>query len=369
MVYLDNAATSFPKPGVVYKAVQECIKTYCGNPGRSLHRLARRAGEEIFEARAAIARFFGSEHPERVVFTQNATHALNLAIKTAIPKNSGVLISDVEHNAVYRPLKAEEERRGLSVMRFSSDGDVEKNLKAGLTARTRAVVSTIRSNVTGARIPLALLSDFARREGLLLIIDGSQSAGHEKIDLSKTPCDVFCAPGHKGLFGIQGSGFALFRDDIPRESFIEGGSGSESRSVGMPRNLPERFEAGTLPTPSIVALRRGIEWIERYGIDRIEKELERLTEEAKYALNEIDRIVFLQGEGGILSFRIKDEDPARTAERLDRLGICVRSGLHCAPLAHEKFGTVETGTVRVSFSALNRERDIARLADALKGGK
>lgn len=366
MVYLDNAATGFPKPREVTAAVGECIKKYCGNPGRSMHRLARIAGEEVYAAREAVSRFFGADDPEEVVFTLNATYALNTAIKTTIPDGGEVLISDLEHNAVYRPLKAEERRRGIKIRTFDTDGNIETNIRAALTADTCALVSTLRSNVTGKEIPLAVLSKIAREKGLILIADASQSAGHDRIDLAKTPCDILCAPGHKGLLGIQGCGFAVFHDKRRRDSFIEGGSGSASASPDMPDLLPERFEAGTLPTPAIVALRHGIEWIERYGIDHVHDRLQRLTKYAKESISQISEVSYCKGDGGILSFRIRGEDPSLTAERLDRAGICVRSGLHCAPLAHRKEGTLEGGTVRIGFSVFSCEKDVDRLLHVIR---
>ncbi len=365
MIYLDNAATSFPKPPEVLYAVNRYIKRYCGNPGRSSHRLAVRAAEEVYLARERVASLLGIDSPERVVFTQNATHALNLAIKTTLCESCHVLVSDLEHNSVIRPLEKLKRTLGTEYSLFSLEGDLYANLSSSLKNNTKAVICTLASNVTGKRADISALSRFCTEKRLKLILDASQLIGHEEINLSKTPCSILCAPGHKALFGLQGSGFAVFCDGECGDSLMEGGSGADSRSVEMPTLLPERHEAGTLATPSIVALSYGIKHIHERGLGDISKHLHFLTDTAANALRDMRGIRLLAAENGILLF-VKESVPSSVvAELLDREGVCVRSGLHCAPSAHRLLGTLESGAVRASLSALNTADEVRKFTDAV----
>ena len=366
MRYFDNAATTFPKPNCVYDSTIECIKNYCGNPGRSSHRLSLRCEEEIYRAREAIARLLNIDNPEYVIFTQNATYALNLAIKTVVPKGSHVIISDIEHNSVVRPLFALSKTSGVEYSVFSSSGDVKAEIKSLKRKNTVAVICNLLSNVNGREIDMGAVSEACRDEGILFITDASQKIGHKKIDLTATPCDILCAPGHKALFGLQGVGFCVLCDGKIRESFIEGGSGNSSMNPEMPEYLPERYEAGTLPTPSIVALRSGIDFINKVGIENIEKHINFLTDTVKERLSELKRVSFLSGKNGVVSFNIKNISSVETAALLDRCGICTRGGFHCSPGTHKILGTDKFGSVRVSFSYLNKAHEIESLFSALK---
>ena len=365
MIYLDNAATSFPKPRSVIAEVNKYIRRDCGNPGRSGHRLAARAAEAVYLAREEIADFFGTKNPEHVIFTSNATHALNLAIKSQITPFCHVLCSDMEHNSVIRPLERLRRDIGVEYSSFSLEDDLYANLTEAVRDNTEAIVCTLASNVTGKKADIQALSRFARERGLKLILDASQLAGHEKIDLAKTPCTALCAPGHKGLFGLQGSGFVIFDKDYDTDGLMEGGSGFDSVSTDMPRILPERYEAGTLATPPIVSLATGVRFIRSVGIDNISSRLCTLTDSALNALRDIAKVRVLGAEGGIVCFNVANIPSSRVEAELDRLGICVRSGLHCAPSAHRLLGTLDGGAVRVSFSYFNRETDVNRLTDAI----
>ena len=358
MVYLDNAATTFPKPKCVIDEVKKCISEYCGNPGRSGHRLSLEASERIYEAREAIACHLGFPKPERIVFTHNATYALNFAIWAKIPRNSHILCSDIEHNAVIRPLNLLKSYGFADYSQFSTDGDIEENIKAALTPKTKAIISTLCSNVTGKKIQLSTLSTVAKRHNLILIIDGSQSAGHEKIDLNKTPCDCFCAPGHKGLFGIQGSGFIIFGSQEQPKPIITGGSGSNSKSPFMPNALPESHEAGTLSTPAIASLLRGVELIDKIGVDEISAKEKLLCDKIKSGLSVIKGIKLYETDGNIVLFNAENIAEYTFTAKLDEAGICVRGGFHCAPSAHIKLGTEKNGAVRVSVSYLNTLTDV-----------
>lgn len=368
MIYLDNAATTFPKPREVIHELNECVWRYCGNPGRGSHKLSLMASEKIYEAREEIAKLLSVKNEECVVFTTNATYALNLALKTSINDGAHVIISDIEHNSVTRPLCALQKSRGIRISAFNSDAeDLKAEIERHITQSTTYIVSTLTSNVTGKEIPLSILSDVKKTHGIKLIVDASQLIGHKRINLSKTPCDILCAPGHKGLFGIQGVGLAIFLDGEQRQSFIEGGSGNDSRSQEMPELLPERFEAGTLPTPSIATLCRGVQFIKDYGIDAAEQKITRLSHLI------CERILALKGavllseyENGVIPFNIGNVPSSVVSSMLDKRGVCTRGGLHCAPSVHKKLGTLDGGAVRVSVSLLNTKKDADGLYKALK---
>ena len=366
MIYLDNAATTFPKPRCVLEEMDFCLEKYCGNPGRSSHTLSLKSSEAIFEAREKIAKMLGVDTPEQIVFTYNATYALNLAIKTIITEKCHILTSDFEHNSVIRPLEALKKRIGIEYSIFSTDGDLVASLNNVLRNDTRAIVCSIASNVTGDILPLKSLSDFARDNSLFLIIDASQAVGHTRIDLKETPCDALCAPGHKGLFGIQGSGFAYFKEKKRRESFIEGGSGNDSASISMPILLPEGYEGGTLSTPAIVSLRAGVDYVESISVEEISTKLSLMTNVTYDRLSSIKNIKIYKRGCGLISFNIGTIPSSIVASQLDKKGIYVRGGLHCAPSIHKKLGTIQQGAVRVSFSYLNDINDIDSLYLAVK---
>jgi selenocysteine lyase/cysteine desulfurase len=367
MIYLDNSATSFPKPSCVIRELNNCVRKYCGNPGRSSHLLSLRSSEAIYEAREKIASLLSVEAPEGVVFTYNATYALNLAIKSFITEKCHILTSDFEHNSVIRPLQSLAQRLGIEYSSFSTRGDIESNIKAALRPDTAGIVTSIASNLTGETVSLKVLSDIARERDIFLIIDASQAVGHIDIDLGKTPCDVLCAPGHKALFGIQGSGFAYFKDKERRDSFIEGGSGSDSISLEMPRLLPEAYEAGTLATPAIVSLSCGVGYIREIGIDSIRERLDLLCEQMRGRLATHKEIILYESGLGILPFNIRGLPSSLVTDRLNDLGICSRGGLHCSPAAHRRLGTLEGGAVRLSFSYLNNIGQVDKAYSAIKG--
>ena len=366
MIYLDNAATTFPKPKCVIEATTKCIKEYCGNPGRSSHRLSLKTSEKIYEARERISDFLGISNPESVVFTQNATHALNLAIKTTVTPNSHVLISDIEHNSVLRPVHSLKNKIGVEYSVFESKGNLEENISSKITPKTKYIISSLASNVIGREIHLMELSEIAKKYGLSLITDASQLIGHKKINLTDTPCDVLCAPAHKALFGIQGAGFCVFMDKLKRDTIFEGGSGNDSKNLMMPEFLPERFEAGTLSSPAIISLLSGIEFINRVGIDEIEEKIFFLTEKYADVINSIKNAILYEYGNGVISFNILNTPAENISKELDKYGICTRSGLHCSPLAHKTVGTLNIGTVRISLSYLNAKKEIDEFYKRLK---
>ena len=365
-LYFDNAATSFPKPPCVMQELMNCVSSYLGNPGRSSHKLSLRAAEEIYSVREEIASLIGVTTPESIVFTYNATHALNLAIKSFATDNCHVLTSDFEHNSVIRPLERVKETHGVYYSIFNTTGNILSNIEEQRKHNTKGIICSIASNVTGDNIPLKFLSKYAKDNGLFLIIDASQAIGHVEINLNETPCDALCAPGHKSLFGIQGCGFAYFKDNVRKNGLIEGGSGSDSASPIMPLLLPEGYEAGTPGTPAIVTLGAGVRYIRDVGINEIGKKLSLLTNRSIEILSSIPNVKLYKSGNGIVSFNIGNISSSYITSELDKYGICARGGLHCAPSIHRKLGTLSQGAVRLSFSCLNDISELELLYKAVK---
>ena len=366
MIYFDNAATTFPKPTSVIKEVNRCLKKYCGNPGRSTHTISLKASEAVYTARELVSNFFHTTSPERVVFTYNATYALNLAIKSYITHDCHVLTSEYEHNAVIRPLEKLKATYNIEYSTVPSESFNLQGIIPYLKSNTIGIIASIASNVAGFTVSLDELSKIAKAYNLFLIIDASQAAGHVDINLTKTPCDVLCAPAHKAMLGIQGCGFAIFADGNRKDSFIEGGSGSDSINKFMPSLLPEGYEAGTLATPSIVSLGCGIRFINDIGLENMQFKLNSLVAEAYNILSSFSEIEIYPIGNSLLSFNYDDIPSDVISYELDRMGICTRAGLHCAPLAHEKLGTLSKGTVRLSFSHFNKKCELVKLYKALK---
>ncbi len=369
MIYFDNAATSYPKPPSVLAALTESLSRYGGNPGRGSHALALSAAEAIYRTREEIADFLHAPAPENLIFCQNATMAINLALKTRARRGDHILISDREHNAVLRPVDRLH-REGLCRYDiFQAAGDVLKNIAAACRPSTRILLCTHVSNVTGKQLPVAEIGAFCRRRGIYFILDASQSVGHLPIDLGTLPCDAFCAPGHKGLYGMMGAGFLILRSPQGLSEYIEGGSGVNSLSPHMPKELPERYEAGTLPTPAILSIGAGIRTLREVGVEAIEAHETRLRSLLVEGLSAFPTVTVYepQNRGGVLSFADREKDPEQIGASLDEAGICVRCGFHCAPLAHRALGTeARGGTVRLSLGMYNTEGEVESFLRALR---
>ena len=365
MIYFDNAATTNIKPKCVYKGISYAMKHLCANPGRSSHRSALFSSEAVYDSRERVARLFNAA-PDKTVFTYNATYALNMAIKTLVKEKCHLIISDMEHNSVYRVVQRLYRELGVTYSIFDSDNICIESLEGLLQADTKAVITTLSSNVTGKEIDENIISNFAKKHNLQVIFDASQAAGHRRIDLSDLEYYAFCAPGHKALFGIMGAGVAIFNDIKRCGDFLEGGSGVDSLSENMPQYLPEGYEAGTLGVPSVYALGKGCEFVMGTGEEVIEKRLKLLTDLAYDRLSDLKNLKIYGKGSGIISFSVKDIPSFSVAEYLDKRGIAVRGGLHCAPLAHKKLGTIEHGLVRASFSIFNKKCEIDKFYIALK---
>ena len=367
MIYLDNAATSFPKPPSVVREVQRCMTEYCGNPGRGSHKMALAAAEKIFETRSLAARLISAPEEERIVFTMNATYALNMAMTGLIKQGSHILISDLEHNSVLRPAEHLKRTKGVSYDVFSTKGDVCENIRRLIRKNTTAVVCTHASNITNVCLPIEKIGAMLSGTDILFIVDASQSLGGRKIDMERAGIDVLCATGHKGLLGPQGIGFAAFSERAMPSPFVYGGSGARSRELDMPELLPDRLEAGTLPTPAAAGLCEGIKYVLEMGEERIFQRESDIVKRIHKAFENDRRIsIYSEGEGAVLLFNIRGVPSQVTAKLLDREGVCVRPGLHCAPLAHNTLGTPEDGAVRVSAGPLTERWQAEHFNAALR---
>lgn len=371
MIYLDNAATSFPKPEAVYAAAEKAVRELGGNPSRSGHILSGKSGEAIFSCREALAKMFGAR-VENVVFTLNATHALNTAIKGIARHGDHFLISNIEHNAVLRPIASLCERIGCSYDTIDVIGKKDHEIIAQIYQKrrknTRAVVMNHASNLCSVHIPARAIGSFCKKEGIVFILDASQSAGHIPIDIVKDNINILCAPAHKGLFGIMGLGFLISDGKHEISTLIEGGSGYSSADIHMPKELPEHLEAGTLPVPAIASLEAGCSFVNEIGVREIH------MREAFLHSCLCDRLSSLRGvriyeperRGSCLLFNLDGIPSDTVGEYLADRGICVRCGFHCAPLAHKSLNTGEYGGVRVSFSPFNSLKDADALFEAVR---
>lgn len=375
-VYLDNAATSFPKPDGVAEETARAITEYGGNPGRSSHALSRRAAEKVSEARELAAQIFGASKPENVIFTHNATESLNMAIFSATKNGGHVLISDIEHNSVYRPVShlASEGKIKLEIYPSASRSEnTVRNIAERIKSDTVLVIACHKSNIAPITLPINEIGALCKDRGIKFIVDASQSAGNTDIDIKKCSAWAICAPGHKGLCGPQGVGLLIFGENARASDispFYFGGSGHSSSEREMPSALPHRMEAGTLPTPAIAGLCEGM----KYVIERTPSEIGRHEGVLRdYTALELSRLPFVkvympnEKGSGIVLFNVEGVSCHDVANYLDRRGIYVRSGLHCAPLAHRRVGSYQSGGgVRVSFGPFSQREDADRLIYAIR---
>ena len=355
MIYLDNAATTLIKPPSVGLAVQRAIRTLA-SPGRGGHRPAMWAAETVFACRTEAAELFHVAEPERVVFTMNATHGLNLALHSLAKPGDRVLISGFEHNSVTRPLHAiGAEICPVARKLFDPEGavaDFARHLPAA-----DLVVCTHVSNVFGYVLPVYEIAELCKKHGVPLVVDASQSAGVLDINMEKLGAAFVAMPGHKALMGPQGTGILLCGQQ--GRPLLHGGSGSDSMQQQMPDYLPDRLEAGTPNVCGIAGLLEGIRYVKRQGCERILQHEQHLLNVAKETLAGSELTCFTgDNQCGVLSVKSDRMDSETLAARLSEKGICVRSGLHCAPYAHESAGTLPDGTVRLSFSPFVSPRQV-----------
>ena len=368
MIYLDSAATTLQKPESVAVASAWAIN-HLASPGRGGHWPAMAAAEKAFACREEAARLFPVGNSERVVFTSNATHGLNIAIKTLARSGSRVVVSGYEHNAVTRPLHAlGVDLRVARSPLFEPEAALDA-FRREIERGADLVVCTHVSNAFGFILPIEDIAALCRERGVPLIVDASQSAGCLPLDFEALGAAFMAMPGHKGLYGPQGTGLLLC--GIDPAPLLEGGTGSESRRQTMPDFLPDRLEAGTHNIAGIAGLLEGLRFLERRGVEHIAAQEARLIRQIGEGARRIPGVeVFLShdsaAQAGVMSFRISGRDCEEVGEDLGGRGFALRAGLHCAPLAHESAGTLDTGTVRASVSVFNTSREAEQFIQTLR---
>lgn len=377
MIYLDNAATTFPKPSNVQKAVSEAIRRYGANPGRGGHDLSLKTSVQVYSSRKKTADFFGATSPDKIVFTQNCTMSLNYVIKGILKPGDHVIVSDMEHNAVMRPIFSMDEKGIISYsIARTFPGDFDKTIlsfKSCIRPATKAIICMHASNVFGTVLPIAEIGKLAHENGLLFVVDAAQSAGVLPIKIDNMNIDFLCLPCHKGLYGPMGTGTIVFGKNAPLpETIIEGGTGSDSINYNQPSFLPDRFESGTINVPGIIGVGSGIDFINRKGIDRIHSyEMNMIKMLYKGMKKRSDILLYTEEPKDeftvpLLSFNFTGLSSEAAAEKLNTFGICTRAGLHCAPAAHKKFGTLDIGTVRVCPSVFTSYNDVIFLLNCIE---
>ena len=356
MIYMDNAATSWPKPNSVYTKVLKTMKKYGANPGRSSHTMAVEAANIILYGREMLCQLFNISDPFRMIFTFNTTDSLNLAIKGILKEGDHVVTTSMEHNSVIRPLMhLADFGIETTIVPADSQGLIDpKDIEKSIKPNTRLIVTTHSSNVTGTLLPIEEIGAIARNYGMYYLLDAAQTAGCLAMDLSKLPVDLVAMPGHKGLLGPQGTGVLYIREGIELKQIREGGTGSLSESIYQPDLMPDRYESGTLNTPGIAGLGAGVEYILNYGQEKITKHIANLEKLFINAFSQIEGVRIygptnMKQRTGIISINIWDRDSREIVNILSqKYNIATRGSLHCSPLAHDTIGTKEQGTVRFS---------------------
>ena len=374
MIYLDNAATSYPKPESVINAMIYAQKYVGANAGRGGHRMTAKAGEMVYACREKAASLFGCDS-ERVIFTSNCTMALNTAIKGTLHKGDHVIISCLEHNSVLRPVYALSQK-GLITYSVADVDPADENTTVNnflslIKKNTAAVVCTMVSNVFGTRLPIERLGKELKKRGILFIADAAQGAGTCKTDMNKMNIDILCMPGHKGLMGPMGTGLILMGDGVDVEPLYEGGTGSFSMSESQPEIYPDRLESGTLNLPGIWGLKKGMDYILSVGGEEaIHKKESYLCNILREDLSVIRGVKLYTEEAGenpapLVACNVKSTHSEEVADILNSNNIAVRSGYHCAYLSHSSFGTEKTGVIRVSPGWFSTKKDIKNLVFSL----
>jgi len=374
MIYLDNAATSFPKAPGVAEATAAFLRTSAGNPGRSGHSLSLAAGRCVEDCRRQVARLLGVADEHRVVFTLNATDALNMALKGVLRPGDHVVTTSMEHNAVARPLRrARQEGVEVTYVQAGPDGILHPDpWRAAFRPNTRLAVFLHASNVTGALQPLEALATAAREAGALVLVDAAQSAGAVPLDLGALPVDLLACSAHKGLLGPTGVGILVVGERADVRPLREGGTGSRSESDEHPQRLPDRLEAGTPNTVGLAGLLPALAFIAERTIAGIRQEELGLSDRLFRGVAAIDRVVLYgppeaERRAAAVSLNIAGADPQEVAGILDAtFGIAVRAGLHCAPLAHRTIGTFPGGTVRLSPGPFTTDDEIQTTLEAVR---
>ncbi len=373
MIYLDNAATTFPKPEIVYDTLDKSFRFEGANPGRSGHQLALKAGRNVYKTRERIADLFSIDSPMQIVLTHNTTSALNLAIKGVLFPKDHVILTSMEHNSVVRPIK-ELEKLGVenSIVWCNEKGEIGlEDIKNEIKENTKLIVTTHASNITGTLLPIRQIGEIAREHNVLYLVDGAQTAGVFDINVKEMNIDLLAVAGHKGLLGPPGTGALYIRKGVNLKTLMEGGTGSESESIFQPAMMPDLHESGTANMPGLAGLGVGIQWIQDTGIGYIRQHEQQLLTVLLKGLQSIPKVKIygmcdINKQAPVVSFNIWDKGSSQVAFELDRnYNIATRSGLHCAPLAHETIGTLKQGTVRLSLGYFNTTQEIEKTVHAI----
>ena len=361
MIYMDNAATSWPKPPCVVEAITDAILHFGGNPGRGGHRLALAAGELVYETRERVSSFFGCDDAFRTAFTQNITMAVNTVLQGFLTSNDHVLVSPMEHNAVMRPLQA----LGIpyDVIPGDQNGQIDPaSVPEMIRPDTKLIIICHESNVNGNIQPIAEIGAIARANHIYMLADCAQSAGHMPIHIENDNIDFLCFTGHKGLLGPTGTGGIVFGSHVDIEKvrpLVYGGTGSLSESFDQPSFMPDRLESGTQNVCGLAGLNAGIRWIEEQGLEKLNGQCRKLISKLRVGIENIPGIRCFCGEGHVLSVTIDGLDNGTAAIEMEsRYGIMTRIGLHCAPLAHRTLGTFPDGTIRFAVSPFTTDEEI-----------
>lgn len=374
MIYFDNAATTYPKPSSVISAVNLALTRYGGNPGRSGYPMSLDTAAKLYECREKAASLFDLNQPENVVLALNCTHAINMAIKGVLKQGDHVIISNLEHNAVVRPVhKLYEDGLITYDIAAIDENDPEKtvrNFASKINSSTRMIFCLHGSNVFGVISPVYELGAMAKKNGLLFGVDAAQTAGVLPVSMNRCQIDFLCMPGHKGLYGPTGTGLLLCAKEKAYNTIMEGGTGSKSRELVQPDFLPDRLESGTVNSVGSIGLLAGMKFVEKTGIDKIHK---KESELCRFIFEELKKIsgVTLYSDSmtnklPIISLNIGDKTGEETAADLARYGIAVRGGLHCARLAHEAYGTLSRGTARIAPSCFSTAQEAVYLLQVIK---
>ena len=367
IIYLDHAATSWPKPASVTDAIMESLTGIAGSPGRGTHGMSLQAGRGMNRARMNLSKLLGFQNPSDVAFTNNATMALNLAIKGALGPGDHVITTVLEHNSVRRPLEYLKRTAGIEIdyLQVDPSGAIDlQKAKSLFRSNTKLVIATHSSNLLGCILPIKELTHMAHEHNAYMLVDGAQTAGNYPVHVEDMGVDLFAFPGHKGLLGPQGTGGLYIHPSMNLEPHMHGGTGSQSEQLEQPDIRPDRYEAGTPNVPGISGLAAGVAEVTRIGVENIYNYEWNLTQRIIERLQELKGIRLLgpefgQPRTGIVSFILDGQDPAQTAFELDRqFGIAVRAGYHCTPLGHYASGTMTTGAVRASVGYTTQEEDI-----------
>ena len=373
MIYLDNGATTFPKPKVVTDKIMECYLGYAGNPGRSGHKLAMKMDLEIYETREKICKLINGTEVLNVIFTFNATDSLNLAIKGVLEEGDHVITTSMEHNSVLRPLNQlrKDGKIELSIVYADDKGYIDpQKIFEALTPNTKMIVTTHMSNVFGTIVDIKAIGDFCKENNILYLVDASQSIGVLDIDVQEMNIDLLAFPGHKALFGPMGTGALYIKEGIIVKPLKEGGTGSYSHSIDQPDIYPDSLESGTPNGVGIIALGKGIDFINEVGLENIRNHEMSLKNHFIELLKDNEDVILYgtldDRQGAVVSLNVKDMDSSEISYILsDEFDIYTRPGFHCAPLAHKTMGTEELGAIRFSFGYYNTLEEIDKTVEAL----